>query len=159
MIRTERAGAVATAVPAEAAKLQENDSTDEEEDVDDEGSEEEEDESSEGSVGSLVDFIQDKIEISKAKSRTADIVPENIVTGKRVRKPVQKYVDKRYGSLMTADIPPEEMEVALADKTDSEEEEDKSLPSDDEYEEDEDSSEESTSDDDDDCSMEEEEDL
>ena len=123
MIRTPPAAdrsqpaAAGTTAPAPVAVVGTPDTEDE--DMTDDA-EEDEEESSEGSVGSLVDFIQDEIKKERGKNRTADVVPENIITGKRVRKPVVKYMDKRYGELMT-DIPPEEVDAALEGKSDSEE--------------------------------------
>ena len=69
--------------------------------------------SEDDSVGSLEDFVTDAIIPDTAPNPTVDIDPANIVSGKRIRKPVRRYVDRHYLQLILSDVPPEEVPVAL----------------------------------------------
>ena len=87
-------------------------------DDDDDGNFEVESSEDDNSVGSLKDFIDDKIVKVKGRN-SSDVDVANVVTGKRVRKMVQKYVDEDYLNLMLEDVPDEEKEIAVASPTSS----------------------------------------
>ena len=84
---------------------------------DDELEEEEEEEEDDGSVGSLKDFVlPDTVPVEKAeavRNPLVDVDPQNIVTGKRVRKPTQRYMPRKYLEYMLDGVPAEEFEAAL----------------------------------------------
>jgi hypothetical protein len=72
--------------------------------------------SDDDSVGSLEDFIVDDDQVEDLPEPQPEdneekldfINPTNIVIGKRVRKPTQRYVDPDYWKLMTNDMTKEE---------------------------------------------------
>lgn len=113
---------------------------DDEDDYEDERSEDEE------SIGSLKDFIVDDEEVEKDISRAKKerkskkdpldgIDQSNIVTGKRRRKPVSRYIDDQYWKLMTADLDEKEVDefVREVEEEDTRTPQDESNESDEEY--------------------------
>lgn len=72
-------------------------------------------------------FVRLEYILSQGNARKMDeiedgITAENIVTGKRMRKPVERYVDPEMMSLMLADVPPEEIDEAVEGELDEEDE-------------------------------------
>lgn len=72
-------------------------------------------------------FVRLEYILSRGNAQKMDeiedgITAENIVTGKRMRKPVERYVDPEMMSLMLADVPPEEIDDAVEGELDEEDE-------------------------------------
>ena len=106
---------------------EENDE-DEDEDIESDRSEDE------GSVGSLEDFIVDdkavardirEAKLKRKRDPLEGIDTTNIVPGKRQRKAVNRYMDKDFWKLMTADVDEEDMDKLVTEI----EEEDLKTPS------------------------------
>jgi len=55
---------------------------------------------------------------------SASVDPLNIVTSKRVRRPTQRYLDRRFFEHMIRDVPPEELKAALSDSCDTDDADD-----------------------------------